>query len=88
MISSVAEHNQIDLVLRSNREEPDLKQPATIQMALEKGVIYHKPALDMTDLILKMIQQQAAAAPAAPAATGAANTPVRSAAQPPLGITR
>ena len=79
LIKSVAEHNQIDLVLRSNREDPDLKQPATIQMALEKGVVYSKPTLDMTDLILNMIKQQSPAAPAAPTATGA---PVRNAAVP------
>lgn len=71
LIKSVAEHNQIDLVLRSNREEPDLKQPATIQMALEKGVVFSKPSLDMTELILKMIQQQSPATQTAPSATGA-----------------
>ncbi len=79
LIKSVAEHNQIDMVLRSNREEPDLKQPATIQMALEKGVVYSKPTMDMTDLILNMIKQQSPAAPAGPTATGA---PTRNAAAP------
>ncbi|MDZ4849105.1 MAG: OmpH family outer membrane protein [Pirellulaceae bacterium] len=84
LISSVAEHNQIDLVLRSNREEPDLKNPATIQMALEKGVIYNKPALDMTDLVLKMIESQA---PAATTPQGGA--PVMNANAPrPNGVTR
>ncbi len=78
LISQVAEHNQIDLVLRSNREAPDLKQPATIQMALEKGVVYNRPQLDMTDLILQMIGQQAQAAPASSASTG----PVMNAAAP------
>lgn len=71
LISSVAEHNQIDLVLRSNREEPDLKQPQTIQMSLEKGVVYSKPSLDMTELVLKMIQQQSPAAATTPVAPGA-----------------
>ncbi len=79
MIKSVAEHNQIDLVLRSNRDEPDLKQPATIQMALEKGVVYSKPTMDMTDLVLNMIKQQA---PAAPAATGAPGAPIMNANAP------
>lgn len=71
LIKSVAEHNQIDLVLRSNREDPDLKQPATIQMALEKGVVFSKPALDMTDLILNMIKQQSPPAATTPTAVGA-----------------
>lgn len=70
LITRMAEHYQIDLVLRSNREEPDLKQPATIQMALEKGVVYSKPTLDMTDAVLQMIKEQSPAAPTAPGATG------------------
>ncbi len=70
LITSVAEHNQIDLVLRSNREEPDLKQPQTIQMALEKGVVYSKPTLDMTELVLAMIQKQSPAATTTPAVGG------------------
>jgi Skp family chaperone for outer membrane proteins len=82
LIKIAAEHNQIDLVLRSNREEPDLKQPASIQMALEKGVVFSKPHMDMTDLILGMIKQQSPAAPTAPAATVAPGAPIQNANRP------
>ncbi len=88
LIKSVAEHNQIDMVLRSNREEPDLKQPATIQMALEKGVVYNKPTMDMTDLILNMIKQQNPAAPTVPAASGASSAPIQNATRPGGNLNR
>ena len=81
LITSVAEHNQIDLVLRSNREEPNLNQPQSIQMALEKGVVYSKPTLDMTDLVLQMIQKQSPAAATTPTVGG---PEVNSAGRPPL----
>ncbi len=62
LISQIAEFNQIDLVLRANNEKPDLKNPATIQMALEKGVVFSRPGMDMTETVLNMLKQQAGAA--------------------------
>jgi Skp family chaperone for outer membrane proteins len=83
LIAQLADYYQIDLVLRANNEAPDLKQPATIQMALEKGVVFSRPQLDMTNAVLEMLKKQA---PTAPAPTpGATPGPgARSATNPPL----
>ncbi len=73
LIAQLAEYNQIDLVLRANTEAPDLKQPATIQMALEKGVVFSRPQLDMTNIVLEQLKKQAAAAPAPAPTAGPGN---------------
>jgi Skp family chaperone for outer membrane proteins len=82
LIAQLATYHNIDLVLRANTEVPDLKQPATIQMALEKGVVFSRPHLDMTNAVLQMLEQQAPAAggtntgvPARSANSGAPVTP-------------
>ncbi len=76
LIAQLATYHQIDLVLRANTEVPDMKQPATIQMALEKGVVFSRPHLDMTNAVLQMLEQQAPAAGATTngAAARSANT--------------
>ncbi len=48
----MAEHYQIDLVRRSNREEPDLKQPSDHSNGVGKGSCLQQPTLDMTDAVL------------------------------------
>lgn len=78
LITQIAEYNQIDLVLRSNTEKPDLKNPATIQMALEKGVVYSRANMDMTKTVLDLLNAQAGAAQP----TSGAAAPVSQAAQP------
>jgi Skp family chaperone for outer membrane proteins len=69
LISQLAEFNQIDLVLRTSNEKPDIKVPATIQMALENEVVYSRPSLDLTGSVLSMLQSQAGMTPTPNGAT-------------------
>jgi len=66
IIKRVAEFNNIDIVLQSSREQPDSKQPATIQMALEKSVVYYKDSVDLTNVVLDLIKAETPASTAAP----------------------
>lgn len=76
IITRFAEYNNIEIVLQCSREQPDSKQPATIQMALEKSVVYYKKTVDLTDAVLQqIIAETPAGATTAPAGVPQTATP-------------
>jgi Skp family chaperone for outer membrane proteins len=69
VIAQHADFFGLDVVLQCNRDQPDEKQPASIQMALEKEVVYFRPTIDLTDHVLKALTEESAAPAASPAQT-------------------
>lgn len=57
MVSSVAVTNQIGIVFRYNSEEMDLTDKDSLIRGVMKNIVYHDAGLDMTDLVMKMLDQ-------------------------------
>lgn len=70
LIRYYCENTGASLVMRVNRETMDPKKPETVQMVLSQEVLYFQPSADITDWVLKGLNQQAGVtAPANAAAT-------------------
>lgn len=55
MVSSVAVTNQIGIVFRYNSEEMDLADKDSLIRGVMKNIVYHDAGLDMTPLVMKML---------------------------------
>ncbi len=74
-VKRIAEYNKIDLVLRYNSEEMDLQSEESVLRGLQKSVVYRKDGLDLTPVVMTLLNQ--AAATTASPATGAPANGVR-----------
>ena len=61
IISQLCEAQGIQLVLRYNSQEMDIKNPATVMQRVNGSVIYHNPGNDITQQIIGRISQLASA---------------------------
>jgi hypothetical protein len=84
-IEVVAKHYQYDLVLRYSKEQDqmDPKKPQSVNFGIQRDVLFLNPQIDVTELVLNVLNNSVGAAPAAAATT---NTPApRSANSAPNG---
>lgn len=59
-VKAIATHNHIKLVLRFDSEEMDLEKNDSVARGLMKSIVFHDPSIDMTDTVMKYLEQQAA----------------------------
>jgi Skp family chaperone for outer membrane proteins len=59
LIKYYCDNTGASLVMRVNRESMDPKKPETIQMVLSQEVLYFQPSADITEWVLKGLNQQA-----------------------------
>ena len=59
LIKYYCENTGATLVMRVNRETMDPKKPETVQMVLSQEVLYFQPSADITEWVLKGLNQQA-----------------------------
>ena len=57
VIGQLCEAQGIQLVLRYNSQEMDIKKPASVMQRVNGSVIYHNPGNDITQLIISRISQ-------------------------------
>ena len=59
-ISLVASHYQYDVVLRYSREqnEMDPKKPQTVNFGIQRDVLFHNPGIDVTEIVLTVLNQR------------------------------
>jgi hypothetical protein len=84
-IEVVANHYKYDLVLRYSKEQDqmDPKKPQSVNFGIQRDVLFLNPQIDVTELVLNVLNNSVGAAPAAAATT---NTPApRSANAAPNG---
>jgi len=55
VVKQVSEYNGIDLVLRYNSEEMDLTKQDSVLRGVMKGVVYHAPKLDLTQMVIQAL---------------------------------
>jgi Skp family chaperone for outer membrane proteins len=84
LIKYYCENTGASLVMRVNREIMDPKKPETVQMVLSQEVLYFQPSADITDWVLKGLNQQAGVNAPASAPASAVATP-KSAGRPANG---
>lgn len=53
VVKQVSEYNGIDLVLRYNSEEMELEKQDSVLRGVMKGVVYHSPKLDLTQMVMQ-----------------------------------
>ena len=75
-IALIATHYQYDVVLRYSREqnEMDPKKPQTVNFGIQRDVLFHNPGIDVTEMVLAVLNRdepKAAAPTVTPAAGGA-----------------
>ncbi len=70
LIKYYCENTGATLVMRVNRETMDPKKPETVQMVLSQEVLYFQPSADITEWVLKGLNQQAGVTTPTPADTG------------------
>ena len=58
-VRAIATHNNIQLVLRYNSEEMDSEQSDSVVRAVMKNVVYHDSTIDMTDTVMRYLEQKA-----------------------------
>jgi Skp family chaperone for outer membrane proteins len=58
-VRAVATHNNIQLVLRFNSEEMDSEQNDSVVRGVMKNVVYHDSPIDMTNTVMRYLEQQA-----------------------------
>lgn len=77
IVTLVASHYQYDMVMRYNREqnEMDPKKPNTVNLGVQKDVIFHNPSIDVTEIVLAELKRRVPAAAVAPTTAPAAQTP-------------
>lgn len=78
LIKYYCENTGATLVMRVNRETMDPKKPETVQMVLSQEVLYFQPSADITEWVLKGLNQQAGLTNPPPADAG----PPKSATRP------
>ncbi len=59
LIKYYCDNTGATLVMRVNRETMDPKKPETVQMVLSQEVLYFQPSADITEWVLKGLNQQA-----------------------------
>jgi|GEM_PF-351278 Skp family chaperone for outer membrane proteins len=64
-VELVAQHNGIDLVLRYDNVEMDPSKEDTVIRGAMKSVVYHTPTLDITPMVMQLLDQHFQASPAA-----------------------
>ena len=74
-IALVANHYHYDLVIRYSREqnEMDPKKPNTVNFGIQRDVLFYNPQIDVTDLVLNVLNSQVGTQPTAAPATPGAN---------------
>ena len=84
-ISAVATHYQYDVVLRYNREqnEMDPKKPQTVNMGIQRDVLFFNPGIDVTEVVLAVLNRDEPKKEV-PVTTPAVGGATRTAVQPPL----
>lgn len=60
VVKQVSEYNGIDLVLRYNSEEMTLDKQDSVLRGVMKGVVYHSPKLDLTQMVIQALGAQVA----------------------------
>ena len=70
-VQTIAQHNGIHLVMRYNSEEMELENEDSVLRGLQKSVVYRSTELDMTPVVMQLLNQgtqtaNAGAATAAP----------------------
>ena len=70
LIKYYCENTGATLVMRVNRETMDPKKPETVQMVLSQEVLYFQPSADITEWVLKGLNQQAGVTTPTPTDTG------------------
>jgi Skp family chaperone for outer membrane proteins len=66
-IGAVANHYKFDLVIRFSKEqnEMDYKKPRTVDIGIQRDVVYQAPGMDVTDIALYVLKNNVQATPAA-----------------------
>ncbi len=59
-VETIAKHNKIQLVMRSNSEEMDLDNANSVTSGVMKNVVFRDDAIDMTNMVMQYLQQSAA----------------------------
>jgi Skp family chaperone for outer membrane proteins len=64
-ITEVATFYKYDIVLRYSREqnEMDPKKPQTVNFGIQRDVLFHNPEVDVTELVLSVLNSRVPAAP-------------------------
>ena len=73
-VKAIATHNNIKLVLRFNSEEMDLEQNDSVARGVMKNVVYHDSTIDMTNTVMRYLEQQANTSQVATAGSAASAT--------------
>ena len=67
-VERVAVHNKIDVVLRYNSEEMDLENQESVIRGVMKNIVYHNKNLDITPIVMQVLNANPKLATAAAAA--------------------
>ncbi len=59
-VKSVADFNQISVVLRYSKDEMDAKRPASVTQGIGRDIVYFNQTIDMTAYVMQMLTPQAA----------------------------
>ena len=62
IVAQLAEYNKIDIVLRYDSEGMNLEQPDTVLRGVMKNVVYRADSIDLTQLVLRAINEPQLAA--------------------------
>jgi Skp family chaperone for outer membrane proteins len=57
-VKAIATHNNIKLVLRFNSEDMDLEQSDSVARGVMKNVVYHDSTINMTNTVMRYLEQQ------------------------------
>lgn len=57
MVTSIAQANKVNIVFRYNSEEMDLADKDSLIRGVMKNIVYHDPSLDMTPIVMQMLDQ-------------------------------
>ncbi len=76
-INRVASHYQYDMVLRYSREQNDMdpKKPQTVNFGIQRDILYHNAQIDITEIVLTVLNSTEPKKASAPTATPAGPAP-------------
>lgn len=57
-VKVIAVHNKIHLVLRFNGEEMELEKTDSVARGVMKSIVFHDSTINMTDTVMKYLEQQ------------------------------
>jgi Skp family chaperone for outer membrane proteins len=57
-VKAIATHNNIKLVLRFNSEEMDLERGDSVLRGVMKNIVYHDSTINITDTVMRYLEQQ------------------------------